>query len=132
MLRCQVPTPVLPGVVPGLMTSVPFVPTRTFTVGWFGMPGSGAQVPGPLLARLGGHPGDPAILLELDHVVLPDGALGQRHLEQQQGVVEPVEEGQRQGGGAGRGRGVDVAQANETEHGGGYDEQANQRPAPPA
>ena len=32
-------------------------------------------------ARLGGHPGDPAALLELGHVVLPDAAPGERHRE---------------------------------------------------
>src|SRR5262249_30478062 len=41
--RCQVPAPVLPE----LMTSVPFVPTRTFT-GGPETPGAGVQVTGPL------------------------------------------------------------------------------------
>src|SRR5215472_5427394 len=46
--RCQVPTPVLSPVVPGAMTSVPFVPRRTCTCGCFGAPSTGLQVIGPL------------------------------------------------------------------------------------
>src|SRR6185369_6567805 len=39
------------------------------------------QMTGWLFAGRSGSPRDPATLLELDHVVLPDGALGQHHDE---------------------------------------------------
>jgi GrpB-like predicted nucleotidyltransferase (UPF0157 family)/predicted GNAT superfamily acetyltransferase len=39
------------------------------------------QVPRLLAPHLGRHPGDPPALLELDHVVLPDGTRGERHRE---------------------------------------------------
>src|SRR5262249_61951485 len=48
LARCQVPTPVLSPVVPGAMTSVPFVPRRTCTCGCFGAPSTGLQMTGPL------------------------------------------------------------------------------------
>jgi len=38
-------------------------------------------VPGRPLPCFGGQPGNPAALLELDHVVLPDGALADGHRE---------------------------------------------------
>src|SRR5260370_26982873 len=47
-------------------------------------------MPGRLLPRLGGKPGDPAALLELDHVVLPDGAPGQRHREHVADPADPL------------------------------------------
>src|SRR6202044_585160 len=48
LARCQVPAPVLPE----LMTSVPVVPTRTFTraPGGFHPPGAGVRPTGPLAA----------------------------------------------------------------------------------
>ena len=49
LFRLQVPTPVLSPVVPGLMTSVPLVPTSTFSVGP-DTPGAGVQVTGPATA----------------------------------------------------------------------------------
>jgi hypothetical protein len=42
------------------------------------------------LPRLGGGPGDPAALLELDHVVLPDAALSQRHREHVACLADPL------------------------------------------
>jgi hypothetical protein len=38
-------------------------------------------MPGRLLPRLGRLPANAAALVELDHVVLPDAAIGQRHQE---------------------------------------------------
>jgi hypothetical protein len=38
-------------------------------------------VSGRPFPRFGGHPGKPTALFELDHVILPDAALGERHRE---------------------------------------------------
>ena len=52
LARCQVPSPVLPAVWPALITSVPSVPTRTFTggPGRFDTPGAGVQFTAPRTA----------------------------------------------------------------------------------
>src|SRR6516165_4014246 len=50
-------------------------------------------MPGRTLPRLGGHPGDPAALVELDHVVLPDSAHGQRHREHVTPAADPLPAG---------------------------------------
>src|ERR1700683_2464760 len=42
------------------------------------------------LPRLGGGPGDPAALLELHHMVLPDAALSQRHREHVACPADPL------------------------------------------
>src|ERR1700750_2161423 len=48
------------------------------------------QVPRRLLTRLGRQPGDPAALIELDHVILPDLTPGQRHREHITGAADPL------------------------------------------
>jgi len=48
------------------------------------------QVPGRTLPRFGGHPGDPAALVELDHVILPDAAPGQPHRAHVASLADPL------------------------------------------
>ena len=50
---------------------------RACGAGWLKFPAP--QVPGRPLPCLGGHPGKPAALFELNHMVLPDAALGELH-----------------------------------------------------
>src|SRR5215467_14625974 len=48
------------------------------------------EVPGRLSPHLGGPPGDQAVFVELDHVVFPDAAVGERHREQITRPADPL------------------------------------------
>src|SRR5260370_41600738 len=48
------------------------------------------QMPGRLLPRLGRLPGNAAALVELDRVILPDAAMGERHQEHLTRATDPL------------------------------------------